>query len=356
MPRQKRGGAETATLTLKNGDAPGGAPGGAAGAPPIGDATLGMLLPALMATAQSFVNKGKPKAPEVRRFFTTMNDLYAKANPEARGMLDKVGGETMDGFMAWTTQGMTQRAQNALSWANMAQNIAGGAAPTPRELAAYANMTAAQRKAAPMAAYKKEKAAELNKKTDELYEKSRTRPMTLQELFAPRTVKKAPEGFVRESPVYTDVSSYKPAPMLRDKEAGELKTAQEANKKEVAATEKAATDYTNLQANRGLGRGGRKKQTAADFAARAQAQNEMYAKAAKEKSDAAAAAKKAGYVSREEAMAMGQRAGLEDAGRATQAALLAPQGGAHHPRCACGGAMPSAEFMRKVLRKYDGRR
>lgn len=345
-----------ATLTLKDGDAPGGdskaaTPGTSS---PMGNATIGMLLPAIMATAQSFVNKGKPRAPEVRRFFTTMNDLYAKANPEARGMLDKVGGDTMDGFMAWTTTGMTQRAQNALSWAGMAQNIVGGA--SPRELAAYATMTTAQRRAAPMATFKKQKAAELSKKTDELYAKSASRPLELNEILRPGTFKRAPEGTIRDTPVYTDVSSYNRPPPLREKEAGELKAAQAANKKEVAALEKAGTDYTNLQASRGLGRGGRKKkETAADLAYREQAMSENAARTAKEKADAAAAARKAGYVSREEAMTMAQRGGLEDAGRATQVALLKPQGGAHHPRCACGGAMPSADFMRKVLRKYDGK-
>ena len=116
--------------------------------------------------------------------------------------------------------------------------------------------------------------------------------------------------------------------------------------------------YQKMNAARGLGRGGRRRKgveyTSADLGVIAAQQKDAAARIAADKAAAAAAAKKAGYVSREDAIRMAQQGALNDAGVSQQVALLAPQGGSHHERCACGGALPSAEFMGEVLRKYKG--
>lgn len=86
-------------------------------------ASMGMLLPALLHSAQSFVSSGKPRAPAVRSFYRQMLELYESASPEARAMLDKIGGDTMEGFNAWATQGLGERGGHAVEWAKMVRNL-----------------------------------------------------------------------------------------------------------------------------------------------------------------------------------------------------------------------------------------
>lgn len=124
------------TLTLNQGDEmEGDAPGTEQHGQEQGPgATLEMLLPAIMTSTSQFVNKGKPRAPEVKKFFRTMNEIYAAGSPEARGHMDVIGGDTMDGFMAWTTQGMGARGNQAVQWASMAGTLpgmVGGASKPP---------------------------------------------------------------------------------------------------------------------------------------------------------------------------------------------------------------------------------
>jgi hypothetical protein len=52
-----------------------------------------------------------------------MLELYESASPEARAMLDKIGGDTMEGFNAWATQGLGERGRRAVEWANMVANL-----------------------------------------------------------------------------------------------------------------------------------------------------------------------------------------------------------------------------------------
>jgi hypothetical protein len=85
--------------------------------------SLAMLLPAMLTATKSFVEGGVPRAPAVRNYFKQMLDIYESASPEARAMLDKVGGATMDGFNAWASNGMIQRGAKAVEWAGMVRGL-----------------------------------------------------------------------------------------------------------------------------------------------------------------------------------------------------------------------------------------
>lgn len=118
MPRRK-GGATSANLNLTE----------SSDNTPVrqelGDpgASISMLLPALLHYTEEFTAKGKQRAPAVRNHFKQMLDLYEAASPEARAELDKVGGPSLEGFNAWASQGMGERGDRAMEWANMVSNL-----------------------------------------------------------------------------------------------------------------------------------------------------------------------------------------------------------------------------------------
>lgn len=120
MPRRK-GGATSANLNLmeqEQGDS--GAVKQEMKEPGV---SLAMLLPAMLTATKSFVEGGVPRAPAVRNYFKQMLDIYESASPEARAMLDKVGGATLEGFNAWASNGMVQRGKKAVEWAGMVRGL-----------------------------------------------------------------------------------------------------------------------------------------------------------------------------------------------------------------------------------------
>ena len=373
MPRHVRGGADIATLTLDDAS-PGtgpqaGSPQAQQGGPGPG-ATFGMLLPAIMSTAQQFINKGKPRAPAVRSFFNKMADIYATGTPEARGLLDAIGGDTLEGFMAWVEQGMGERGQRALEWANMAGNLggmsggglfdfmanmgtaglygeltgrrpwylpakqvakagnlagmSGGVNPKPKS---YAEMTLEERRNQPA------------QERQRIYDRENRR-LERADMYDESRMSK------RYRPIGEERNRRREERQRRGQEDNEF-LAQDLVKK--ASNEFAAADSARARGGRKGLKAYRERQEATTRT-QANVMGAQMERNKKQREKDLEAAKRLGYVDpKATAQAQGQQ-GLADAGRAGQVGILAPTGGRG---CnACGSAAPSAGFLRKVLGKY----
>ena len=394
MPRHVRGGADIATLTLDDAS-PGtgpqaGSPQAQQGGPGPG-ATFGMLLPAIMSTAQQFINKGKPRAPAVRSFFNKMADIYATGTPEARGLLDAIGGDTLEGFMAWVEQGIGERGQRALEWANMAGNLGGMSGGGVFDFMAnmatqglYGDLTGhpvvkslgnkdavnadVEKWKGRFESFKKGvgkfsdllsgKKGGVNPKpksyAEMTLEERRNQPAQERQRIYDRENRRLARADMyderrmsnRYRPIGEERNRRREERQRRGQEDNEF-LAQDLVKK--ASNEFAAADSARARGGRKGLKAYRERQEATTRT-QANVMGAQMERNMKQREKDLEAAKRLGYVDpKATAQAQGQQ-GLADAGRAGQVGILAPTGGRGCD--ACGSAAPSAGFLRKVLGKY----
>jgi len=338
-----------------------------------------MLVPAIMSTAQQFINKGKPRAPAVRSFFNKMADIYATGTPEARGRLDAIGGDTMEGFMAWVEQGLGERGQRALEWANMAGNLAGmsggalfGLIPNFGPGKSLGDKDAVHADAQKMKGRfdsfrkgvsmfsdllsgKKGSARPKPKSyADMTLEERRNQPAQARQRIYDRENRRLEradryeEGRMSNRYRPTGVEqNRKREDRQRERQQDNEFLAQDLVKK--ASNEFAAADTARAKGGR-KGLKAYKERQDAMMRTQANAMGAQMERNTKQREKDLEAAKRLGYVDPKATTQAQAQQGLADAGRSSQVGVLAPSGGRG---CnACGSAAPSAGFLRKVLGKY----